>query len=254
MDKKYELLDETIEHNGRTLYRIKALKDFDDVKRGDLGGYVQSENNLSHEDNCWLYDKSKVYDLAKVSKFTKMYDHSEMFDKAMSGGQTKISGYAKVHESAVIFGGYSDIGENAIIRGEVEVSGAIIKGNAELYGELDIRKGITILDNAKVYGTGKLYNGITIKGNAKVHGDLYLHGNLIIDGDVEITKFDDYMLFQNTESNNQFITWTKPNNMWTDGKFYGSAKGLLELAYAESQASGNLCKAYVELVETLHTL
>ncbi|WP_219349854.1 hypothetical protein, partial [Helicobacter sp. 13S00482-2] len=45
----------------RTLYRIKALRDFYDVKKDDLGGYIESENNLSHEGDCWVYDDSMVY-------------------------------------------------------------------------------------------------------------------------------------------------------------------------------------------------
>ena len=42
MEKKFELTEEFIINNsGIKLYRIKALKDFSDVKKGDLGGYVQ---------------------------------------------------------------------------------------------------------------------------------------------------------------------------------------------------------------------
>ena len=33
MEKKYKLTDETIEVNGKILYRIEALKDFSDVKK-----------------------------------------------------------------------------------------------------------------------------------------------------------------------------------------------------------------------------
>ena len=40
MDKKYVLTDETITVNNKTLYRIKAIKDFNDVKAGDLGGFI----------------------------------------------------------------------------------------------------------------------------------------------------------------------------------------------------------------------
>lgn len=47
--KKYEILyDQSIEINGRKLYRIRALCDFGAVKAGDIGGYVESERNLSH--------------------------------------------------------------------------------------------------------------------------------------------------------------------------------------------------------------
>lgn len=55
MDKKYELLkDDTIKMQGAKLYRIRALKDFGTVKAGDLGGYVQSESNLSQSGDCWV--------------------------------------------------------------------------------------------------------------------------------------------------------------------------------------------------------
>lgn len=65
--KKYELLkDDTKIMLGRTLYRIKALRDFDDVTKGDLGGYIESENNLSHFDNAWVYDNARVSGKAKV--------------------------------------------------------------------------------------------------------------------------------------------------------------------------------------------
>ena len=43
MEKKYKLTEETINVNGRTLYRIEALRDFNDVKKGDKGGFVEDE-------------------------------------------------------------------------------------------------------------------------------------------------------------------------------------------------------------------
>ena len=52
MNKKYELTNLTREWNGRTLHRIKALKDFNGVKAGDLGGFIEKEDNLSHDGNC----------------------------------------------------------------------------------------------------------------------------------------------------------------------------------------------------------
>ncbi|VEJ45271.1 Uncharacterised protein [Bartonella vinsonii] len=38
VSKKYELTNETRVFGNRTLYRIKALRDFDDIKAGQLGG------------------------------------------------------------------------------------------------------------------------------------------------------------------------------------------------------------------------
>ena len=66
MEKKYKLTQEIIDVDGRTLYRIEALKDFNDVKKGDKGGYVEDEENLSQRCNCWIYDNAMVCDDARV--------------------------------------------------------------------------------------------------------------------------------------------------------------------------------------------
>ena len=75
---KYEILKDknnTIQFEGRTLYRIKALKDFSDVKKGDSGGYVSSENNLSQDDNCWVYDNAKCMDNSRMFGNAKTFDY-----------------------------------------------------------------------------------------------------------------------------------------------------------------------------------
>jgi len=56
---KYKLTDDSIVHNEVTLYRTVALKDFDDIKCGEIGGYVESEDNLSQGGNCWVFCDAK---------------------------------------------------------------------------------------------------------------------------------------------------------------------------------------------------
>lgn len=64
---KYRLISEDYkEIFGKKLYRIEALKDFGDVKAGDLGGYIEREDNLSHDGNAWVYDNAMVGDNARV--------------------------------------------------------------------------------------------------------------------------------------------------------------------------------------------
>ena len=60
MERKYELTDETIICDGRILHRIKALRDFGNVKARELGGWIEKESNLSHSGNCWVYDEGEV--------------------------------------------------------------------------------------------------------------------------------------------------------------------------------------------------
>ncbi len=72
MQKKFALTNETRVFNNQTLYRIRALINFDDVKAGDLGGYIENEGNLSHYGNCWVYDEACVYGYAHVSDHAKV--------------------------------------------------------------------------------------------------------------------------------------------------------------------------------------
>ena len=68
--KKYELTDITKTENifGKpvTLHRIRALKDFGNVKAGDLGGWVEHEGNLSQDGDCWIYYPAIVCGTAKL--------------------------------------------------------------------------------------------------------------------------------------------------------------------------------------------
>lgn len=60
--KKYILYKQ--ESNG--LWRIRACKDFGTVKKGEFGGLVESESNLSHEGTCWIRDGMKVTGKTRV--------------------------------------------------------------------------------------------------------------------------------------------------------------------------------------------
>ena len=67
MIKKFELdLSSKITVFGIELFRIKALISFSDVEKGELGGYVEKEENLSHSGNAWVYDDARVSGNARV--------------------------------------------------------------------------------------------------------------------------------------------------------------------------------------------
>lgn len=44
-------------------FRIRALRDFSNVKAGDVGGFVTSEKNLSHKGDCWVSGNARVTDV-----------------------------------------------------------------------------------------------------------------------------------------------------------------------------------------------
>ena len=130
MDKKYEMLkDDTIEVGIRILHRIKALKDFNDVRKGDLGGYIEKEENLSHEGNCWIYDNAKVFDNACVFGDAKVYGDAQVF------GDACVSNNAQVFDDAWVFGDAQVFG-NACVSNNAQVFGdACVSNNAQVFGD-----------------------------------------------------------------------------------------------------------------------
>ena len=76
--EKYELTEESMNYYGRTLYRIRALKTFGNVKTGDIGGFVEDRVNLDDVSNAWVYGNAKVYGDAKVCGNAEVYGNAEV--------------------------------------------------------------------------------------------------------------------------------------------------------------------------------
>ena len=64
--KKYELTSETKNVFGHILYRIKALSSFGCVSAGDLGGFLESEKNLSQNGDAWVYGNAEVSEIGAI--------------------------------------------------------------------------------------------------------------------------------------------------------------------------------------------
>ena len=102
--KKYEITKENIEKGGVRLFRVKALKNFSDVKAGDVGGYIQNEENLSQDGKSWIYGKAAVYDHAKVIGNAVVKDKAQITDTAVIKDNAEISGTAWICKNTVIGG------------------------------------------------------------------------------------------------------------------------------------------------------
>ena len=226
-NKKYKLTDETIEYNGHILHRIEALKDFGYVKKGDLGGYVESESNLSQEGKCWVGGNAKVYENSKVFVNAKVIENAWIYDNAGVYGNAEISGDANVR-------GYAIVCENAKV-----YDNANINGNSRIFGNSKISGNSSIEDNAAVFR------------DAQVFGDAKITGNAEITGDAEVSSIKDYAVFKNNWSSGRYFTWTKSNDMWKVGCFYGTGKQLIEKAYSNSEESGKLYEVYVNLIKQI---
>tara|TARA_B110000503_G_C7114660_1_gene399773 strand:- start:1389 stop:1691 length:303 start_codon:yes stop_codon:yes gene_type:complete len=96
--KKYELVPTD------SMYRIRALKDFSDVKAGDLGGFVEHESNLSQNGDCWVYDDAKVHGYARVYGDAKVSDYAVIYSHARVCGNARIFGNVSVFGDGEITG------------------------------------------------------------------------------------------------------------------------------------------------------
>lgn len=81
MNRKYEFTGETRNWVGRTLHRIRAVRDFGDVKAGDLGGWIETESNLSNDGNARVYGNAWVYGNAEVYGNARVYGNAEVYGR-----------------------------------------------------------------------------------------------------------------------------------------------------------------------------
>ena len=100
---KYEITD-IVHPDNPKLKRIRALKDFSNVKVGELGGWIESEKNLSQDGKCWVYGEAQVYGNALVSDDALVYDDAQVYGNAQVGGNAKVYFNACVVGNAVVSG------------------------------------------------------------------------------------------------------------------------------------------------------
>lgn len=136
---------------GVTLYQIRALTSFGDVREGDLGGFIESYDNLENDlekGTAWIDKESKAFNKAIVRDYAKV-ESSNIFDNAV------VDGYARLKEC--------------------EVSGnAVIKGNAEALDKA------FITDTSIVEGSAWIVDKATVEGYSHIKNSAIIAANAII--------------------------------------------------------------------------
>ena len=125
MNKKYEFVegDEVTTPSGVTLKRIRALVTIADtafmpaVNPGDLGGYIQSENNLSEICNAWVYGDARVSGDTRVSDDAQVSGDAQVYGDVLVSGNAWVYGNARVAGNARVYGNARVCG-NAWVRGD----------------------------------------------------------------------------------------------------------------------------------------
>ena len=101
---KYKLTKKYIENLGVKLFQIQAVTAFGCISKGELGGYIQSEQCLSQSGNAWVYGDAQVSGNAQVYGHALVSSHAQVSDDALVYGHALVSGHAQVYGHARVSG------------------------------------------------------------------------------------------------------------------------------------------------------
>ena len=148
--KKYELQPTDLTTpNGKPFFRVVALRNFGEVLKGDKGGYVESEDNLSNKGNCWVSNNARVFENARVFGNSLVYGEAWVFGNSLVFGEAWVFGDSRVFGGAQVFG-------DSWVYGGARVSGtARVSGKAWAYDTTKRTDGLVSLaqtDTCTHYG------------------------------------------------------------------------------------------------------
>ena len=143
--KKFEFTGETKLWFGRTLHRIRALISIErwNVKKGDDGGWIEKEENLTHDGNAWVSGDAWVYGDAQVCGNALVCDNARVYGNALVCGNALVYGDARVSGDARVCDNahYMTIGpigsRNGITTFFRDKSGKIMVMCGCFYGDID---------------------------------------------------------------------------------------------------------------------
>jgi len=205
MKQKFILTDETIVlAKNLTLYRIKAVKDFGNIKAGTKGGYVQHVENLSQDGLCWIADDAIAFEFARIS------ENGLLQGAAMARGYSRVYGNAVCRDYAILKDSVH-VFDNAVIGSKSFLAGgATASGNARVFckplqGEPrypNIRDYGVITENAQLLQRGVIRDQAVLRGNAILKGCGRLTGRSVATDDVllsgSVRVMEDAKIFKQT--------------------------------------------------------
>lgn len=244
---KYELDESTATYfetptQSHTLCRVKALKDFADVKAGDLGGFIEDYRNLSQDGNCWVYDNAKVMGSATVKGDAKIKNEAIVSQKATVQDRAIVKDHATVSGNATIRGN-ATVSENTTINSLEHIyvtDDTQVKNKALITGHVDLKGQAIVQDNAKIKGYA------TINGTAIIKGNVTIDGSATIANDAVVASDYDYMVIKNPYG--ETMTYTASNKRWNVNYFNRTSENLIAKGYEHSQSKGQVYEQCVDFV------
>jgi carbonic anhydrase/acetyltransferase-like protein (isoleucine patch superfamily) len=211
MRKKYEFTGETkktgMPFDLTTLHRIRAIADFGNVRAGDLGGWIEKEENLDHLGKAWVYgnaevsNNARVFGDAQIYEDAKVYDNAEVWGCARVHGRAYVGGYAEIFDCANVYEN-AQVDEYANVYGDSKIHGnSMIRGNAEIYGKANVFNDAEILESAHVFGDSVIFGYAKVRGNANVsdNAKVFSPDQVLVIG--AIGSRDDFITFYRDKDN-----------------------------------------------------
>lgn len=241
-----------------TLYQIRALRDFTCpfklnpdgeildqtlVKKGDLGGYVQKEENLSHEDGCWIFEEAEVRDNGRVEGNARLTGRSLVRDNAV------VKGYSCLSANAYVWG-------NAVLDGTTQMKGLVsIGGNSRTNGYVSINGNSQVCGDSVLDGNIFL-NGTVVVENAKLTGNVHLCGQCYVTFDIDGNKgIAAYRTTESTYTPNdydperhsfEYIVASTKEDIWSAYNFHGTSGELIQFVEKNHPTSTEYYRNLVE--------
>ena len=188
---KFKLTKKTNEYGE---FRICALCNFGDVKKGDLGGFVDSESCLSTDphDTSWIYDNSRVGKNSRVSNDSRVCDNSRVsasivrnshVDNSVVEGNCILKG-SRVENSRILNSSYVD---NSLIKDNCILKGSRVE-NSHILNSSSVDN--SVVSNNSVVINSRILNDIRVE-NSFMYDSIATISTLSISGQTWIITITD---------------------------------------------------------------
>lgn len=223
MEKKFEFTGKEMLYPVR-VKEIRALRDFGYVKKGDIGGYIECEKNLSHKGNCWVYQGAVVYGNSMICNNAVVAEGVTVRNKSVIGGNAFVVGkgieisHSVIEDDVVIDTGATI--ENSHINGGTSIEQSNIE-SAKIDGNVHVMLSRIIgADNGKGEPDNSYITGMVDIYHSELTGHFNIEGNGSI-CTLEQVKAENLML----EKGGFGLTGFKPlPSTWVCGDFYYNHK------------------------------
>lgn len=261
-------------NDGHVVRRIRATSDIPGtgVKAGTLGGYIESESNLSHGGSCWVYDNAVVRGRAHVVGDAKVMGRAIVCggamvrDRAVVEDGAAVNGRATIRDDAVVtgnasvsgcaeVGGHAKVADAGIVDGDAKISGWACVHEGRVEGSASVTDNAVVCMGGCVSGSAMVGGRVTVIGvvgdKASVSGHLTVQKGVVLSGDAEVDDARGYIAFYLSWTNDT-VVFIRSNGHWRAwGYNFATTKDMLLYCHLLSERAGREAEAFADTVKRL---